>query len=111
MKNEGISEQLIPNIFFSLRKWESMNSTGDAKTMNWDELEAKWKLYKAQIREKWSKLTDDDIHAIAGKRDQLIGRLEERYGIAKLDAAEQAEAFLKGLAEDPKERAKASGRR
>jgi uncharacterized protein YjbJ (UPF0337 family) len=112
MKNEGISEQLIPNIFFSLRKWESMNSTGDAKTMNWDELEGKWKMYKGQIREKWGKLTDDDIHVIAGKRDQLIGRLQERYGIAMLEAAEQAEAFLKALAEDPKERAKAAaGRR
>lgn len=113
MKNEGISEQLIPNIFFSLRKWESMkNSAADAKTMNWDELEGKWNQCKGQIREKWSKLTDDDIHAIAGKRDQLIGRLQERYGIAKLEAAEQAEAFLKVLTEDPKERAKAAaGRR
>ena len=57
--------------------------------MNWDQLEGKWKQYKGEVREKWGKLTDDDLHIIAGRREQLIGRLRERYGIAKDVAARE----------------------
>jgi uncharacterized protein YjbJ (UPF0337 family) len=56
--------------------------------MNWQQIEGKWDFAKGKLREKWGKLTDDDIDVIAGKRDQLIGRLKERYGIQK-DAAEK----------------------
>ena len=56
--------------------------------MNWQQVEGKWDYAKGKLREKWGKLTDDDIDVIAGKRDQLIGRLKERYGIQK-DAAEK----------------------
>jgi len=55
--------------------------------MNWQQIEGKWDYAKGKIREKWGKLTDQDLDVIAGKRDQLIGRLKERYGIQK-DAAE-----------------------
>ena len=68
--------------------------------MNWDTLEGKWKQSKGKIREKWGKLTDDDLTVIAGKRDQLIGRLQERYGIARDEAERQADAFVTGLAEE-----------
>jgi uncharacterized protein YjbJ (UPF0337 family) len=56
--------------------------------MNWQQIEGKWDFAKGKLREKWGKLTDDDIDVIAGKRDQLIGRLKERYGMQK-DAAEK----------------------
>ena len=56
--------------------------------MNWQQIEGKWDFAKGKLREKWGKLTDDDINVIAGKRDQLIGRLKERYGMQK-DAAEK----------------------
>jgi len=56
--------------------------------MNWQQIEGKWDYAKGKVREKWGKLTDDDIDVIAGKRDQLIGRLKERYGMQK-DAAEK----------------------
>ena len=65
--------------------------------MNWDQLEGKWKQYKGEVREKWGKLTDDDLHIIAGRREQLIGRLQERYGIAKEVAAREADEFVKAL--------------
>jgi|HubBroStandDraft_4_1064222.scaffolds.fasta_scaffold201902_3 uncharacterized protein YjbJ (UPF0337 family) len=65
--------------------------------MNWDQLEGKWKQYMGEIREKWGKLTDDDLHVIAGRREQLIGRLQERYGIAKEVAAQQADEFVRAL--------------
>jgi uncharacterized protein YjbJ (UPF0337 family) len=67
--------------------------------MNWDQVEGTWKQSKGKIRQKWGKLTDDDLELIAGKRDQLIGRLQVRYGIAKEEAERQADAFAKGLTE------------
>ena len=65
--------------------------------MNIEQLEGKWNQYKGQVREKWGNLTDDDMQVIAGKRDNLIGRIQERYGIAKERATEQVDAFLKTL--------------
>jgi uncharacterized protein YjbJ (UPF0337 family) len=70
--------------------------------MNWDLIEGKWKQMKGQLREKWGNLTDDDLEMIAGKRDQLIGRLEVRYGIAKEEAAKQVDEFADSL--QPKEK-------
>ena len=61
--------------------------------MNFEQLEGKWKQYKGQVREKWGHLTDDDLQVIGGKRDKLIGRIQERYGVAKERAAEEVDAF------------------
>src|SRR6202021_2095653 len=49
--------------------------------MNWDQVEGKWKQYSGKAKEKWGKLTDDDLEVIRGRRDQLIGKIQERYGI------------------------------
>src|SRR5579863_9366531 len=68
-------------------------------TMNWDQVAGNWKQAKGKVREKWGKLTDDDLTVIAGKRDQLVGRIQERYGVAKEEAERQADAFVKGLNE------------
>jgi len=57
--------------------------------MNWDQVEGKWKQLKGSIKAKWGKLTDDDLDFIAGKRQQLVGRLQERYGIAREEAEKQ----------------------
>lgn len=70
--------------------------------MNWDQLQGKWKQSKGLVREKWGKLTDDDLDVIAGKRDQLIGRIQERYGIAREEAERQADAFVAGISEGRK---------
>ncbi len=67
--------------------------------MNWDQVEGKWKQLGGKVREKWGKLTDDDLQVIAGTRDQLVGRIQERYGIAKEEAQKQADAFVKELNE------------
>jgi len=61
--------------------------------MNWDQVEGKWKQVKGSAKEKWGKLTDDDLDVIAGKKDQLIGRLQERYGIAKEEAEKQSDEW------------------
>ncbi len=77
--------------------------------MNWDQLEGKWKEAKGKIREKWGKLTDDDLDVIRGKRDQLIGRLQQRYGMAKEEAEKQADEFVNSLTADRAEQ-RAAGR-
>lgn len=71
--------------------------------MNFDQLEGKWKQYKGQIREKWGKLTDDDLQVIGGRREQFIGRLQERYGIAREVAAGELDDFVNSLTAQPEE--------
>jgi uncharacterized protein YjbJ (UPF0337 family) len=57
--------------------------------MNWDQIEGKWKQMKGSVRQKWGKLTNDDIDVIAGNQEKLTGKLQERYGISKEEAAKQ----------------------
>ena len=56
--------------------------------MNWDTAAGNWKEIRGKVKEKWGKLTDDDLTFIDGKREQLLGRLQQRYGMAK-DKAER----------------------
>ncbi len=67
--------------------------------MNWDQLEGKWKQVKGSVKQQWGKLTDDDLDYMAGKRDSFVGRLQERYGIAREEAQKQADAWLKAQRE------------
>jgi len=76
-------------------------------TMNWDQVEGKWKQYKGEVKEKWGKLTDDDLDVIDGRRQQLVGKLQERYGTAKDVAEKQADGFVKSLKEEAREEKKA----
>jgi len=55
--------------------------------MNTDQIKGNWKQLKGKIKEKWGKLTDDDLTVINGQEEQLVGKLQERYGYTK----EQAE--------------------
>ncbi|ALU88219.1 MULTISPECIES: CsbD family protein [Herbaspirillum] len=57
--------------------------------MNWDIVEGNWKQFKGKAKEQWGKLTDDDLDVIAGKRDQLAGRVQEAYGVSKDEAEKQ----------------------
>jgi uncharacterized protein YjbJ (UPF0337 family) len=59
--------------------------------MNWDQAKGKWKQMKGSVKTKWGKLTDDDLEVIAGQRDVLVGKIQERYGISKDAALEQVE--------------------
>ena len=61
--------------------------------MNWDRISGKWTEYKGKVRERWAKLTDDDLGRIAGKRDQLLGVLQERYGWVREQAERQIKDF------------------
>jgi uncharacterized protein YjbJ (UPF0337 family) len=65
--------------------------------MNWDQITGDWKQFKGKVKEKWGKLTDDDLTTIAGKRDQLAGLLQERYGYAKEQAEKELSEFSNAL--------------
>jgi len=58
--------------------------------MNEDILMGKWKQLKGKIKEQWGDLTDDEIDKLEGRKDRLIGALQERYGMSKDEAARQA---------------------
>jgi uncharacterized protein YjbJ (UPF0337 family) len=57
--------------------------------MNWDRVEGNWKQAKGKVKEQWGKLTDDQLDVIGGRREQLLGVLQESYGIAKDEAERQ----------------------
>ena len=65
--------------------------------MNENELKGNWQMVKGKVREKWGKLTDQDLEVIAGKRDQLVGKLRERYGHAQAEAERSVMEFVNGL--------------
>ena len=57
--------------------------------MNWDRIAGNWKQAKGKMKEQWGKLTDDDFDKIAGKRDVLVGKIQNAYGIGKDEAEKQ----------------------
>lgn len=61
--------------------------------MNWDQIQGQWKQAKGQALEKWGELTHDDLDVIDGRRDQLVGVIQQRYGIAKEEAERQVSEF------------------
>jgi len=69
--------------------------------MNWDRIEGNWTIFKGKVKEKWGKLTDDDLDVIKGKRDQLIGALQKRYGYARDIAEREADEFARELEKEP----------
>jgi uncharacterized protein YjbJ (UPF0337 family) len=65
--------------------------------MNWDQVEGKWKQVKGSVKSRWGKLTDDDLDVISGKKDQLVGRIQERYGIQKDQAQREVDEWNRTL--------------
>jgi uncharacterized protein YjbJ (UPF0337 family) len=61
--------------------------------MNWDIVEGNWNQWKGRLKEKWGDLTDDDIQKLDGKKDQVSGLLQERYGMARDEAERQLDEW------------------
>lgn len=57
--------------------------------MNWDRIQGNWKQVIGHAKEQWGELTDDDLDVVAGRRDQLTGKIQEHYGVAKDEAERQ----------------------
>jgi uncharacterized protein YjbJ (UPF0337 family) len=78
--------------------------------MDWDRIEGNWKQLKGNVQEKWGKLTNDHIDVVAGKREQLAGKIQEVYGIGKDEANRQIDEFAASVhdavnSDSPKHRA------
>lgn len=69
--------------------------------MNWDQAQGKWTQLKGSVKERWGKLTDDDLKVIDGKRDRLIGKIQERYGVTKENAENEVATWT--VPADPNE--------
>jgi uncharacterized protein YjbJ (UPF0337 family) len=62
--------------------------------MNQDTLKGKWRQWVGTLKQKWADLTDDDWKHIDGDKDRLVGKIQERYGYAKDQAAREVDAFM-----------------
>ncbi len=63
--------------------------------MHWDRIQVDWVQFKGKVRSNWIKLTDEDLTRIGGRRDELVRRLQARYGFAKAEAEREIEAWMK----------------
>ena len=70
--------------------------------MNWDRVEGNWKEFKGKAQQKWGKLTNDDLDTIQGRAEQLIGRVQERYGVARTEAERQVREWMSGVKVEPR---------
>ncbi|MBU0726442.1 MAG: CsbD family protein [Alphaproteobacteria bacterium] len=65
--------------------------------MNWDQIAGKWKQFQGKAQTQWGKLTNDDLDVMEGNREQLVGKVQERYGVAKEEAERQVDDWSKKL--------------
>jgi len=68
--------------------------------MNWDRIEGHWKEVVGKVKEQWGKLTDDDIEVVAGRRDQLVGKIQQRYGVVKEEADKRIASWQREVSDD-----------
>jgi uncharacterized protein YjbJ (UPF0337 family) len=71
--------------------------------VNWEQAKGRWNQTKGAVKKQWGKLTDDDLTVIAGQRDQLVGKIQERYAIAKEEADKQVKAWESMKANEPED--------
>jgi len=69
--------------------------------MNWEQIEGQWLQLAGKAKSQWGKLTDDDLADVAGKKDQLIGKLQVRYGILKEVAEKQVSTWIANFLPTP----------
>ncbi|WP_449265818.1 CsbD family protein [Ferrovibrio xuzhouensis] len=66
-----------------------------AESATWLKIEGNWNQFAGKVKQQWGKLTDDDLTTIKGHRQELVGKIQERYGIAKAEAEKQVDAWEK----------------
>ena len=65
--------------------------------MNWNQIEGNWEQFKGKVQTQWGKLTDNDLDIIKGKRKELTGKIQERYGIARDEAEKQVDSWIRNM--------------
>jgi uncharacterized protein YjbJ (UPF0337 family) len=78
--------------------------------MNWSIIEGKWNQLKGDVKSRWAKLTDDDLTSVSAKREKLVGKIQERYGVLRDEAERQVDSWLAGLGKDNDANKSDSGR-
>jgi uncharacterized protein YjbJ (UPF0337 family) len=63
--------------------------------MNWDTIKGNWKQFKGKAKQRWGKLTDDDLDVIAGRRDELEGRVQKAYGYTRDQVKKELDEYCK----------------
>ncbi len=61
--------------------------------MNWDLISGNWKQAVGKAKQQWGELSGDDLDVVAGRRDMLVGKIQERYGVLKEEAERQIAAW------------------
>jgi len=89
MPQEQERRRSVPRWFCEPAQSGIYVSPAQERSMNWDEIKGDWKQAKGKVKQQWGKLTDDDLTRAEGKRDELVGKIQERYGIAKDEADKQ----------------------
>jgi uncharacterized protein YjbJ (UPF0337 family) len=84
--------------FCALQRCLADTYTEESNRMNWDRVEGNWKEFQGKVRQKWAKLTDDDLELVKGKRTELAGRLQQRYGYQKDQAEREIDTWLRDAA-------------
>jgi uncharacterized protein YjbJ (UPF0337 family) len=69
--------------------------------MNRDVLEGRWRQVRGEVKQRWGKLTDDELDQIAGSSQKLIGLLQEHYGIARDEAARRVSELISSTDDSP----------
>ncbi len=72
-----------------------MAPAAHAASGTWDQVEGNWNQFAGKVKQRWGKLTDDDVAVINGKRQELVGKIQERYGVAKTEAEKQVDEWEK----------------
>jgi uncharacterized protein YjbJ (UPF0337 family) len=65
--------------------------------MNWDTIQGEWKQLSAQVKIRWAKLTDDDVTKMSAKKDELVGAIQQRYGVMREEAEKQVDEWVKKI--------------
>jgi uncharacterized protein YjbJ (UPF0337 family) len=73
---------------------ETVDNNEEAR-MDWNQIQGQWKQVKGKAKAKWGKLTDDEIDIVEGRRDELVGKIQQRYGIAKDQAEKEVDDWMR----------------
>lgn len=74
------------------------NESRERGRTNWDQASAQWNQFKGNVKKQWGKLTNDQLDEIEGRRDRLVGKVQEVYGISEEDAQDQVDRFMEANA-------------
>jgi uncharacterized protein YjbJ (UPF0337 family) len=84
----------LVELFRGALSWQKKETE---RVMDWNRIEGNWKQFKGRAKEKWGRLTDDDLDVINGRQEQLEGKIQERYGLAKDQAKQDVQAWFNSL--------------